>query len=204
VQKRARQKKISRIKSLRGAQDSYVDSAETIKKIQAMREAGLTIPFIARKTGYAPNYVHILSTRPGKGHKSPAPKKVSALRAKAVDDLYLQIRRERRGRQPLAGSEVGALYDGMLPVRVTRLAIQGLQAQGWSMQRIAKRLGVNYRWVYQLSCRTKFVEPATEAKFRQLVQEIGSAEFEGPTAGRVKKYAADKGFRPTLYVDELI
>lgn len=205
-----RRRRISSRSSLRraaGTQDGYEPAAKTAERIRAMLNLGLSCTYIARETGYGSRErVRKLSKlAPSRDAIEAANgQRVLRSRAEAVERLHLRIMDDRRCGRPVAEGEVGAMRKGTVPIRVTRLAIEGLQAQGYSLEWIGQQLGVGRQQIYGLRTKHKLTSAEMEEKFVALARRVGSAESTASQARRTKNIALRKGYLPTIHFDEFI
>lgn len=98
--------------------------------------------------------------------------------------------------------ETGVKQEGLVPVRVTQLAVRGLMAQYWSQHWIASQVKVSNDTLSAIAVgRRKYVKTETEKEVLDLVRRVGSSTGTSVHAG---SYAARRGWKNTLYYDELV
>lgn len=199
-----RQNKRSKVRAALGQQNVLVDAHDAILKLRALRTAGLSTTYIAEQVGYEASTLRQLVGRKGTRAAPAAGRRITRSRAEATDRLYAQVMHERQHHDKSTLSDTGAMYGRLVPIRLTRLALEGLQAQGWSQRWIADRLGGQQSRVYRMLHVARFVTPEMEAAVLEIVREIGSAESTEPRALRTKNEAARRGYAPTMYTDELV
>ena len=208
AQAKRRSEKATRVRQALGTQDSLVPAEETVKQVRYLQRIGMSVTYIADKVGYSPNALRRL-IGPTSRSKYQASlqngRRVSSRRAAEVERLYQQVSHERRHRAAGTLEQAGAVKGGMVSIRLSRLALEGLQRQGFSQRWLADRLGLTgHKQVHKMLLTSKMTTPEIEARILTLVQEIGSRESTEPRAQRTKNDAAKKGYRKTLYVDSLV
>lgn len=112
-----------------------------------------------------------------------------------VDTLKTLTQLLERGKRPKR-------HAGRIEADLSMRAIRGLQAQGWTASWIGERVGLNYQEVSRYARGTvRWISPDRERRIVQLAREVGSKE--GPS-NCVRNAAARKGWKPTIWVDELV
>ena len=95
----------------------------------------------------------------------------------------------------------------LVDVKLTRIALRGLAAQGWSREWVRSRTGMNLKTLSEIMQdpggprARKRVSKNTEARVLELVREVGSTI--GPSKF-TKTTAEKRGWRPTMYCDALV
>lgn len=89
---------------------------------------------------------------------------------------------------------------GLLPAVGTRRRIQALGRIGWSTYYIADRLGTRQNVVWELSSRRRYVTRRTEARIRDLYDELSMTI--GPSATTIRRAIAS-GWEPPLAWDDI-
>lgn len=172
----------------------FVDAHETRTQIRRMyRKGGLSLSYVAKETNLSKNHVIDLRSR------NEYPKRVEVKTAENVAALYARYSAQKIDRRK------ESMRDNHSVARLTILALEGLQAQGWSQQWIADQLGVSRQRVSQLAngCN-KNVSLAVEASVLALVKRVGSSESNLKSAKFTKNRAMKCGFVPTIMWDELV
>lgn len=189
-----------------GSQDRLVSAAVPVRQIRSLLTAGLSLSYIAKEVGYTKAHLHKLSQLAPTWYVRQAAddRKISARRAAEIEALYQRevIRRPRSVRD--VGETIDKSYKGMVSSRLSRLAIQGLQAQGWSLGWIATQIGGDSRHLQRILTKHSLVLVKTEEELVALARRVGSSESTEKFALRTKNAAAARGYKPTIYTDALV
>lgn len=94
---------------------------------------------------------------------------------------------------------------GRVTAKLAMLAVRGLYAQGWTFHEIADMIGTTHQAVNPLANgKRTHVNRATRDKILRVAREVGSAQGSSVWANRARTDAARRGWRPTMYVDDLV
>lgn len=96
----------------------------------------------------------------------------------------------------------------VVPADLTRLALRGLAAQGYSRIWLSEHLGININTIFCITAdpgtTTKgrqWVNKVTEESVLALVRRVGSSDGGN---GYARSRARARGWKPTMYYDELV
>jgi hypothetical protein len=170
-----------------GRQQSLVSST-TMRSwlVYMVDRRNLSYAWISRESGVAQSSVRMVHQGRSSQVHPNTETRIKALYDRVCDNLALSnIRRQ-----------------DVVDAGLTRLAIRGLCAQGWTQPSIAKMAGVAYGTVNLIALGTRTeTSPATEKAVVELARRIGSDE--GPS-NLTKTRSLAKGWKPTMYYDVLV
>jgi AraC-like DNA-binding protein len=177
-----------RLRVQRGEVDTTVLASKSRKRLKEMHnERGWSYGYIAKELGMNRRSVQRLSYNLSDGGR----KRVMKSTADKIEELW-----------QTGGSDEQVDNRGLVPARLTVLCLRGMSAQGWTQVEIAARLGGEnlQRHIGRIMQR-KFVTVETEEKVLALAREIG--HLRG-SSERCATAAAKKGWKPLLYIDEVV
>lgn len=196
----------SKERSRSGTQDTYVESSQAVRHLRSLINFGISCEYIGLRVGYHRTYVSKLARLAPKRDALAEAKhrKISSRRAEAIEELYVEIVSRRKRGVYGAGKTGEMVRNGAVPSRLSRLAIQGMQAQGWSLVWIANQIQTDTRHIQRILTKHSLVLEETESKLVALARKVGSAESTEKFALRTKNFAARRGYLPTMYTDDLV
>ena len=111
-----------------------------------------------------------------------------------------RIRRETEARLLAVEATIDTLADAaLMPALGTRRRIQALHALGWPLSHLAQRLGIHRSNLCKV-LRVEQVQAGTARRVRALYDALCMAP--GPSQ-RARRAAAEKGWRPPLWWDDI-
>lgn len=172
--------------------DVRIDAEPTRKRLEILQtQYKLSQVEIGRRTGMA--NVHIGRIINGKT------KTVYTSKARKIFKLYNYV---------VTRKEMRYHWDpNMVPAHLSRLAARGLMAQGYSRIWIREQTGFDLNTLWRITMdedqpkARHFVKKSTEEALLELVRQAGST-FGGNNITRSK--ALNRGWKPTMYYDELV
>lgn len=174
-------------------QDKRIDAQKTRERLIELRDVYLiTAIEIGRRTQMSD--VHIGRIINGKTRT------VYTSKARQIFRLYNEVVTTEKTPRPHRN-------PNLVPADLTRLALRGLAAQGYSRVWIREQIGLDFNAIWRITMDTrhyksrKLVQRSVQTRVVDLARRVGSSDG-GNNCVRAKALA--RGWKPTMYCDELV